>query len=50
MPKLMLDLMRIRSENTHNTNQLLRRNTVQVLSIAISAVGVVAALVANIIF
>ena len=38
------------SENTHNTNQLLRRNTVQVLSIAISAVGVVAALVANIIF
>ena len=38
------------SENTHNTNQLLRRNTVQVLSIAISAFGVVAALVANIIF
>ena len=38
------------SENTHNTNQLLRRNTVQVVSIAISAVGVVAALVANIIF
>ena len=38
------------SENTLNTNQLLRRNTVQVLSIAISAVGVVAALVANIIF
>ena len=38
------------SENTHNTNQLLRRNTVQVLSIAISASGVVAALVANIIF
>jgi hypothetical protein len=38
------------SENTHNTNQLLRRNTVQVLSIAISAVGVVAALIANIIF
>jgi len=38
------------SENTHNTNQLLRRNTVQVLSIAISAVGVIAALVANIIF
>ena len=38
------------SENSHNTNQLLRRNTVQVLSIAISAVGVVAALVANIIF
>ena len=38
------------SENTHNTNQLLRRNTVQVLSIAISAFGVVAALIANIIF
>jgi len=38
------------SENTHNTNQLLRRNTVQALSIAISAVGVVVALVANIIF
>ena len=38
------------SENTHNTNQLLRRNTVQVLSIASSAVGVVAAFVANIIF
>ena len=38
------------SENTHNTNQLLRRNTVQVLSIAISAVGVIVALVANIIF
>ena len=38
------------SENTHNTNQLLRRNTVQVLSIAITAFGVVAALVANIIF
>ena len=38
------------SENTHNTNQLLRRNTAQVLSIAISAFGVVAALVANIIF
>ena len=38
------------SENTHNTNQLLRRNTVQVLSIAISAIGVVAALVANTIF
>jgi hypothetical protein len=37
------------SENTHNTNQLLRRNTTQVLSIAISAVGVVVALVANII-
>jgi len=38
------------SENTHNTNQLLRRNTAHVLSIAISAFGVVAALVANIIF
>ena len=38
------------SENTHNTNQLLRRNTVQVLSLAISAFGVVAALIANIIF
>ena len=38
------------SENTHNTNQLLRRNTAHVLSIAISAIGVVAALVANIIF
>ena len=38
------------SENTHNTNQLLRRNTVQVLSIAISAFGVVSALIANIIF
>jgi hypothetical protein len=38
------------SENTHNTNQLLRRNTAQVLSIAISAVGVVVALIANIIF
>ncbi len=38
------------SENTYNTNQLLRRNTVQVLTIAISAFGVVAALVANIIF
>jgi len=38
------------SENTHNTNQLLRRNTAHVLSIAISAVGVIAALVANIIF
>jgi len=38
------------SENTYNTNQLLRRNTAQVLSIAISAFGVVAALVANIIF
>ena len=38
------------SENTHNTNQLLRRNTAQVLSIAISAFGVIAALIANIIF
>jgi len=38
------------SENTHNTNQILRRNTAQVLSIAISAFGVIAALVANIIF
>ena len=38
------------SENTYNTNQLLRRNTAQVLSIAISAVGVVVALIANIIF
>ena len=38
------------SENTHNTNQLLRRNTAHVLSIAISAIGVVAALVANTIF
>jgi hypothetical protein len=37
------------SENTHNTNQLLRRNTAQVLSIAISAVGVIVALVANIV-
>jgi predicted nuclease with TOPRIM domain len=37
------------SENTHNTNQLLRHNTVQVLTTAISAVGVIAALVANII-
>ena len=46
----MLNLTRMSSENTHNTNQLLRRNTAQVLSIAISAVGVIAALVANIIF
>ncbi|CAB4907239.1 unannotated protein [freshwater metagenome] len=38
------------TENTHNTNQLLRRNTAQVLSLAISAFGVIAALVANIIF
>ena len=41
---------KMRSENTHNTNQLLRHNTVQVLTTAISAVGVVAALIANIIF
>jgi hypothetical protein len=40
----------ISSENTSNTDRLLRHNTFQVLSIAISAVGVVAALVANIIF
>jgi len=46
----MLDLTKMSSENTHNNNQLLRRNTVQVLSIAVSAFGVVAALVANIIF
>lgn len=38
------------SENTHNTSQLLRRNTVQVLTIATSAFGVVAALIASIIF
>ena len=38
------------SENTHNTNQLLRHNTAQVLTTAISAFGVIAALVANIIF
>ena len=38
------------SENTSNTNRLLRHNTIQVLTIAISAFGVVAALVANIIF
>lgn len=50
LPKLTHDLTKMSSENTHNTNQLLRRNTVQVLSIAISAVGVVAALIANIIF
>lgn len=41
---------KMNSENTHNTNQLLRRNTAEVLSIAISAFGVIAALVANIIF
>ena len=46
----MLNLTRMSSENTYNTNQLLRRNTAQVLSIAISAVGVVVALIANIIF
>ena len=38
------------SENTSNTDRLLRHNTFQVLAIAISAIGVVAALVANIIF
>lgn len=38
------------SENTSNTDRLLRHNTFQVLTIAISAFGVVAALVANIIF
>ncbi len=38
------------SENTYNTNRLLRRNTVQVLTVAISEVGVVVALIANIIF
>ena len=38
------------SENTSNTDRLLRHNTFQVLAIAISAFGVVAALVANIIF
>jgi len=46
----MLNLTRMSSENTYNTNRLLRRNTVQVLTIAISAFGVVAALIANIIF
>ncbi len=40
----------ISSENTSNTDRLLRHNTFQVLAIAISAVGVIAALVANIIF
>ncbi len=40
----------ISSENTSNTDRLLRHNTFQVLAIAISAFGVVAALVANIIF
>ena len=38
------------SENTSNTDRLLRHNTFQVLTIAISAFGVVAALIANIIF
>ena len=38
------------NENTSNTDRLLRHNTFQVLTIAISAIGVVAALVANIIF
>jgi ABC-type microcin C transport system permease subunit YejB len=40
----------ISSENTSNTDRLLRHNTFQVLAIAISAFGVIAALVANIIF
>ncbi len=40
----------ISSENTSNTDRLLRHNTFQVLAIAISAFGVVAALIANIIF
>ena len=38
------------SENTSNTARRLRHNTFQVLAIAISAFGVVAALIANIIF
>ncbi|MDA0298155.1 MAG: hypothetical protein O3A54_05645 [Actinobacteria bacterium] len=38
------------SENTSNTDRLLRHNTFQVLAISISAFGVIAALVANIIF
>ena len=38
------------SENTSNTDRLLRHNTFQVLAIAISAFGVVAALIANTIF
>jgi hypothetical protein len=38
------------SENTSNTDRLLRHNTFQVFTIAISAFGVVAALVANIFF
>ena len=37
------------SENTFNTNQLLRRNTFQVITIALSAFGVIVALIANII-
>ncbi len=40
---------KISSENTHNTNQLLRRNTFQVITIALSAFGVIVALIANII-
>ena len=40
----------ISSENTSNTDRLLRHNTFQVLAIAISAFGVIEALVANIIF
>ena len=40
----------ISSENTSNTDRLLRHNTFQVLAIAISAFGVVAALIANTIF
>jgi len=40
---------KISSENTFNTNQLLRRNTFQVITIALSAVGVIVALIANII-
>ena len=50
LPKLMLELTKLRSENSHNYNQLLRNNTIQVLTTAISAVGVIVALVANIIF
>ena len=37
------------SENTFNTSQLLRRNTFQVITIALSAFGVIVALIANII-
>ena len=40
---------KISSENTFNTNQLLRRNTFQVITIALSAFGVIVALIANII-